>query len=184
MAGRYAITDATGISLRGEYIRSNDNYLGIAAPLDSWRPVATRTSLNGSRSDHPVGVAPGWYKEDQNLWSVTATLDHALTEHLSIKAEVVYQEGSTNHTANGRSHEQRVLLQQVVRGFSPDTATGSAWRSDDLRVLAATDLLEPLGSKKLGRGTEKCRALFRGHCFENRSTGVSERLDTAGTAQA
>jgi hypothetical protein len=99
MAGRYAITDATGISLRGEYIRSNDNYLGIAAPLN----LATIAPdvINGSFPIILSESLPGWYKEDQNVWSVTATLDHALTEHLSVKAEVVYQEGSANHTANG-----------------------------------------------------------------------------------
>jgi hypothetical protein len=46
-------------------------------------------------------LLPGWYKEDQKLWSVTATLDHALTEHLSIKGEVVYQQGSANHREEG-----------------------------------------------------------------------------------
>jgi hypothetical protein len=33
---------------------------------------------------------------DHDLWSLTATLDHALTEHLTVKAEVVYQEGSAS----------------------------------------------------------------------------------------
>ena len=33
-AGRYGITDNTGIALRGEYIYSNDNYLGIASPFN------------------------------------------------------------------------------------------------------------------------------------------------------
>jgi hypothetical protein len=91
-AGRYGITDNTGISLRAEYIYSNDNYLEIAAP-----PLNPATIANDGP---PVGLTalPGWYKEDQKLWSVTATLDHSLTEHLSIKGEVVYQQGSSNHT--------------------------------------------------------------------------------------
>jgi hypothetical protein len=90
-AGRYGITDNTGIALRGEYIYSNDNYLEIAAP-----PLNTATIIT---DPFPAALSPppGWFKEDQKLWSVTATLDHALTEHLSIKAEVVYQQGSTNH---------------------------------------------------------------------------------------
>ena len=69
-AGRYGITDATGIAMRLEYIYSNDNYLGVGGP-----PIATT--------------------DDQDLWSATATLDHALTEHLSVKAEVVYQVGNS-----------------------------------------------------------------------------------------
>lgn len=97
-AGRYAVTDATGISLRAEYIYSNDNYLGIAVPLNlaTIAPDAILGNLPGILS-----ALPGWYKEDQRIWSVTGTVDHALTEHLSVKAEVVYQQGSTNHTANG-----------------------------------------------------------------------------------
>jgi hypothetical protein len=91
LAGRYAITDNTGISLRGEYIYSNDNYLQLASPFN----------LATGDDEERLTSTPGWYKEDQKLWSLTATLDHALTEHLSIKGEVVYQEGSANHTAEG-----------------------------------------------------------------------------------
>ena len=76
-AGRYGITDATGFALRLEYIYSNDNYLGVSAPGIFFAKPAS------------------WYTEDQDLWSATATLDHALTEHLSVKAEVVYQEGNS-----------------------------------------------------------------------------------------
>lgn len=112
-AGRYAITDATGISLRGEYIRSNDNYLGITAPL----LVATAglDIANGSLPI-PLSATPGWFKEDQNLWSVTATVDHALTEHLSVRAEVVYQEGSTNHTANGGATNNEFFCNKSCQG--------------------------------------------------------------------
>jgi hypothetical protein len=90
-AGRYGITDNTGISLRAEYIYSNDNYLEIAAP-----PLDLANVLTDGL---PVALSPfpAWFKEDQKLWSITATLDHALTEHLSVKGEVVYQQGSTNH---------------------------------------------------------------------------------------
>jgi hypothetical protein len=97
-AGRYAITDATGISLRGEFIKSNDNYLEVAAPPFNLANVAT---------DPLPGVLtglPGWYREDQQLWSLTATLDHALTEHLSIKAEAVYQAGSANHDVSDNQY--------------------------------------------------------------------------------
>jgi len=112
-AGRYGITDATGISLRGEFLRSNDNYLGISAPL-----LLSQIGLdlvNGSLPI-PLSATPGWYKEDQNLWSVTATLDHALTEHLSVKAEVVYQEGSTNHTANGGATNNEFFCNKSCEG--------------------------------------------------------------------
>lgn len=114
-AGRYAVTDATGIALRGEYIRSNDNYLGLAVPIN----LATIAPdfINGNL---PGGLTPipGWYQEDQNLWSLTATLDHALTEHLSVKGEVVYQEGSTNHTANGGASNNNFFCNKACDGPS------------------------------------------------------------------
>jgi hypothetical protein len=119
-AGRYAITDNTGISLRGEFIKSNDNYLEIAAP-----PLNPASAFGPNGDDAPDVLTgfPGWYREDQQLWSLTATLDHALTEHLNVKAEVVYQEGSANHNVsenqyfcdrhcvdNDRMSERQVLL--------------------------------------------------------------------------
>ncbi len=112
-AGRYAVSDATGISLRGEYIRSNDNYLGISAPL-----LLSQVGLdlvNGSLPI-PLSATPGWFKEDQNLWSVTATLDHALTDHLSVKAEVVYQEGNTNHAAPGGATDNEFFCNKSCEG--------------------------------------------------------------------
>jgi len=112
-AGRYAVTDATGIALRGEYIYSNDNYLGIGVPIN----LATIAPdlINGSFPGIIHG-APGWYKEDQQLWSLTATLDHALTEHLSIKGELVYQEGSANHTSNGGATNNEFFCNKSCQG--------------------------------------------------------------------
>lgn len=69
VAGRYAVSDATGFALRGEYVRSWDQYVEV-----------------GSSS----------VMDNHNLWSVTGTIDHKLTDHLTVKAEVVYQEASTN----------------------------------------------------------------------------------------
>ena len=66
LAGRLAITEATGFALRGEYIRAEEAF--IATPS---------ASLSGT----------------QNLWSLTGTLDHSLTENLIARAEVRYEEG-------------------------------------------------------------------------------------------
>ena len=77
-AGRYGITDDTGFALRFEYIYSNDNYLGVPAT-----PIISTS-------------------DDQDVFSTTATLDHALTEHLSVKAEVVYQVGHSRDTADSQ----------------------------------------------------------------------------------
>jgi hypothetical protein len=67
LAGRYAITDATGFALRGEYVRSQNNLI--------------------------FGGGSG---ADQNLWTVTGTLDHMLTDNLQVKAEVRYEQGQND----------------------------------------------------------------------------------------
>jgi hypothetical protein len=64
MAGRYAITDTWGAALRLEYVGYEDAYVGIGAP-------------NGGF--------------DFDLFTLTATADHALTEHLTVKAELAFQ---------------------------------------------------------------------------------------------
>jgi len=92
VAGRYAITDATGIALRLEYIKSKDDYLELAAS-----PFNPSTSLNDVA---PVGIANSG--DEQGIWSVTATVDHKLTDHLSVKAEVVYQEGNSEDNTDNQ----------------------------------------------------------------------------------
>ncbi len=77
--GRLAITERTGFSIRGEYLYSNDNFIGI-----------------------PVALLPvGGNTEDQDLWTITATLDHQLTDGLKIRGEVRYEEGGTSASGNG-----------------------------------------------------------------------------------
>ncbi|MCH8083257.1 MAG: outer membrane beta-barrel protein [Myxococcales bacterium] len=70
VAGRYAVTDATGVALRGEFVKSWDDYVELGA---------------GPR-----------VKTNTDLWSITGTVDHSLTDHLTVKAEVVYQVCSSN----------------------------------------------------------------------------------------
>jgi hypothetical protein len=77
VAGRYAITDATGFALRGEFVKSWDDYV----------------ELDAISSDPDPDLAA---KVNQELWSLTGTVDHSLTEHLTVKAEVVYQIGRNN----------------------------------------------------------------------------------------
>jgi hypothetical protein len=68
--GRYAINDTTGVSLRGEYIQLRDSGLNI-----------------DNDEIHPFGGPLG---ADMDLWSVTATVDHALTESLTLRGELRY----------------------------------------------------------------------------------------------
>jgi hypothetical protein len=73
LAGRLAVTEATGVALRGEYLFFNENAL---------------------LSQGSAGVPGAPTNTDQQLWSITGTVDHALTENLTVKAEVRYEEGA------------------------------------------------------------------------------------------
>jgi len=115
-AGRYEITDNTGISLRGEYIYSKDNYIGLASPIN---PATIAPDLIEGTLPVILTGLPGWFMEDQDIWSLTATLDHALTEHLKIKAEVVYQQGSGNHTQNDNQFFCNKSCQTNPGGLNP-----------------------------------------------------------------
>jgi hypothetical protein len=92
VAGRYGITDATGIALRLEYIKSKDSYLELAAP-----PLNPSTFINDGP---PAAIANAG--DEQEIWTVTATVDHQLTDHLSVKAEVVYQEGNSEDNTDNQ----------------------------------------------------------------------------------
>ncbi|MFP8880703.1 MAG: outer membrane beta-barrel protein, partial [Myxococcota bacterium] len=69
----------TGVSLRGEWVGFEDDYFGISCNTRDTPPAATGCT---------------GYGNDQNLWEITTTLDHALTDHLTVKAEVAYVLGS------------------------------------------------------------------------------------------
>jgi hypothetical protein len=71
--GRFAITDRTGVSLRGEYVQDDDNFLGFG----------------GFSTDLIDGVyVTDFVATDIETWGVTATLDHLLTDQLMVRAEV------------------------------------------------------------------------------------------------
>jgi len=72
LAGRLAITEATGFGVRGEYLYGNRNFFV--------------TPANGA----VTGIG------DQQLWSITGTLDHHLTEALMMRGEVRYEQGLQN----------------------------------------------------------------------------------------
>lgn len=70
VAGRYGITDRTGIALRGEYVADSDNFLGFGQ-LDPTNNFFVGTT----------GI---------ETWGITATIDHLLTDNLMIRGEVRY----------------------------------------------------------------------------------------------
>lgn len=69
VAGRYGITDRTGIALRGEYAADSEGYFSFSG-FDS-----NGTFIGGT------GI---------ETWGITGTIDHLLTDNLMIRGEVRY----------------------------------------------------------------------------------------------
>lgn len=74
-AARYGVGEDTGISFRGEWVMSSDNF------VDPTQVVS-------------LGL------RDQTLWSITGTLDHALTDQLWVRGEARYDHITTSGGAN------------------------------------------------------------------------------------
>jgi hypothetical protein len=92
-AGRLAITDDTGFAVRGEL---------IVYDLDD------KAQFAGGSSDDPT------------QWSVTGTLDHALTDNVTARLEGRY-DGSderifTNQNGNAKKH-QAIAIAQLIYAF-------------------------------------------------------------------
>jgi hypothetical protein len=105
-AGRYAVTDRTGVSLRAEYVADGDQYLGMV----------------GFDPDDESGFA----FTDIEVWGVTATVDHLLTDHLMIRGEVRYDEIDKDDTGDEEfldeggdfKDDQIVLGAEVIYNFN------------------------------------------------------------------
>ena len=91
-AGRFAITDKTGIALRGEYVTDNDNFLGFCGFTSNGSTAASSSCAGGA----PSSYVP----TDIDLWSVTGTIDHLLTDQLKIRAEVRWDTISKSNGVN------------------------------------------------------------------------------------
>lgn len=72
-AGRFAITDKLGFALRGEYLKDADSFF-------------TALGLAGATGDFG-GIAVG---DETEIWSLTGTLDYALTDQLKVRTELRY----------------------------------------------------------------------------------------------
>jgi hypothetical protein len=67
-AGRFGITDRTGIALRGEYLSDINRFY-------------FNEDFGGDFAGQVTGL---------DVWGLTATLDHLLTDHLMVRAEARY----------------------------------------------------------------------------------------------
>jgi len=86
-AGRFGITERTGISLRGEYVADVDGYLGFQG-----LSFAGVTPTNGE--------VEALFFTGIEVWGITATIDHLLTDHLMIRAEARYDNIDKDSTDN------------------------------------------------------------------------------------
>jgi hypothetical protein len=118
--GRFAITDRTGVSLRGEYVADNDNFL----------------NFGGYQTTTVGGVTfTDFVPTDIETWGVTGTIDHLLTDQLMVRAEVRWDaidkttggvnngeffHGSINNNGSdgGLSSNQVVLGAEVIYNFN------------------------------------------------------------------
>jgi len=109
-AGRFGITDRTGISLRGEYVADVDARLGFFGITDDGTGTGTDTlALTGI-----------------DTWGITATVDHLLTDHLMIRAEARYDNINKDDTDNEEFFEdsddfdsdQIVIGAEVIYNFN------------------------------------------------------------------
>ena len=75
---RYAVDEQTSVSLRGEYVYFND--AGIFFDASGFVPNGPPTS------------------PDAYIWSITGTIDHALSDDLTLRVEGRYDRGSGQGT--------------------------------------------------------------------------------------
>ncbi len=92
VAGRYGITERTGFALRGDYVQDSDGFV-----------------LFSGRSGGLQNAA-GQPAELNNVWSITGTLDHLLTDQLMVRAEARYDKVDLDDADN------EVFFQNTYRG--------------------------------------------------------------------
>jgi len=79
LAGRFGITDRTGIALRGEFAKDSDQFFGFTGCKQAVDP-ATGVNL-GFNTCAPSNI---------ETYGITATVDHLLTDQLMVRAEARY----------------------------------------------------------------------------------------------
>ena len=115
-AGRFGITDRTGIALRGEYVQFDRNPAGFCGTSDS---VVSSAECSG--------ISPSFLENsDTDIWGLTATLDHLLTDNLMIRAEARYDHVNKDDTddeefledSSDLDDDQIVLGAEVIYNFN------------------------------------------------------------------
>lgn len=111
VGARLAVIESTGFALRGEYFSAYDS-----------TPVNVGGSNNGGYLNTSFGGRTP--QSTVSAWSITGTIDHSLTDNLTVKAEVRYDDTSPgmflhkDGTATPTSLEgQTVALAQLIYEF-------------------------------------------------------------------
>jgi hypothetical protein len=112
-AGRFGITERTGIALRGEYVADVDGYLGFFGETFGGVDVDNQ----GFNVIAPTGI---------EVWGITATVDHLLTDHLMIRAEARYDNIDKDDTdndeffqdSNDLDNDQIVVGAEIIYNFN------------------------------------------------------------------
>lgn len=95
--GRFGITDRTGVSLRGEYVADNENFLGFCALPNSDFVFDSDDGCDGGFSEFTDAV-----ETDVKIFGITATVDHLLTDQLMVRGEVRWDNvRHSGNTSNG-----------------------------------------------------------------------------------
>ncbi|MFQ5416710.1 MAG: outer membrane beta-barrel protein [Myxococcota bacterium] len=96
-AGRYAVTERMGISMRGEFVKDHASFIGFGHQGAGFAPAQPKTS---------------------RLYTLTGTVDYALTNNLMMRAEVRY-DNITKRNANNNEffdHGNDFVSDQVTSG--------------------------------------------------------------------
>lgn len=121
LAGRYGITERTGIALRGDFVQDEDGFL-----LCNGRQGGMYNNSDGCNFTN--------FLDDQDIeqvWSVTGTLDHLLTDQLMVRAEArwdlvdldegpsrIYGENNGDQQGYWTEDDQVTLFLEVVYNFN------------------------------------------------------------------
>lgn len=89
VAGRYGITERTGFALRGEFVKDEDGFVLFNGRSGGLQNGPANPSLN-----------PSGRTELNNVWSLTGTLDHLLTDQLMVRAEARYDKVDLDNADN------------------------------------------------------------------------------------
>jgi hypothetical protein len=130
-AARYAFTDRTGLAFRAEYVSEHDNFIscsGLSGGLQA-QPGGTHSCNFAPVENNPAALGYNPKYSFDNIWGVTATVDHLLTDQLMIRGEARYDnvDLSTAHDSvfNQNSHYpgtnqdyQVVLAFEVIYNFN------------------------------------------------------------------